>query len=164
MIGSVASALAALVLLTAVVGADDKEKNKKISPDKAPKAVRDAIQARLPGADVTSMEKEIEGGKLVYDVELKHKGRKYEMDIHADGTIIEIEKEVAAGDLPEAVAKRIEAGYPSATLKEVMEIYKVKDKQEQLTEYEVTLVTADKKRVEVTVSLDGKTLKAEGKP
>jgi uncharacterized membrane protein YkoI len=157
---SAVNAVAELVLLAAVAGADDKDK--KISLDEAPKAVQDAIKARFPGADVTSIEKENEGGKVVYDVELKHKGRKYEMDIQEDGTIIEIEKEIAARDLPEAVSKGIEARYPRATLKEVMEVYKVRGKDEKLAEYEVTLETADKKTVEVKVSLDGKTVKGEG--
>jgi uncharacterized membrane protein YkoI len=159
---SALSAAAWLVLLSAVVGADDKDKDKKITLDKAPKAVQDAVKARFPKAEVTSVEKETEDGKVVYDIELKHRDRKYEMDILEDGTVIEIEKEIAAKDLPEAVTKGIEAKYPRATLKEVMEKYKVKGKDEKLTEYEVTLQTADNKTVEVTVSLDGKTVKAEG--
>src|SRR5262245_4336800 len=125
---SAASAVAGLVLLAAVAGAD--EKDKKISLDKAPKAVQDAIKGRFPKAEVASIEKETEGGKVVYDVELKHEGRKYEMDIQENGTVLEIEKEIAAKDLPEAVTKGIEAKYPKATLKEVMEMYTVKGKEE----------------------------------
>jgi uncharacterized membrane protein YkoI len=158
---SVAAVLAGLVLLSGVArGAD--EKDKKIALDKAPQAVQDAIKARFPNAKVTRVEKETEDGKVVYDIELKHKNRKYEMDIQEDGTIIEIEKEMASKDLPEAVKKGIEDKYPRATIKEVMEVYKVKDKEETLTDYEVTLETADKKEVEVKVSKDGKTVKGEG--
>jgi uncharacterized membrane protein YkoI len=157
---STASAVAGLVLLAAVAGADEKEK--KISLDKAPKAVQDAIKARFPKAEVASIEKETEDGKVIYDIELKHEGRKYEMDIQENGTVVEIEKEIAAKDLPEAVTKGIEGKYPKATLKEVMEIYTVKGKEEKLAAYEVTLGTADNKTVEVKVSLDGKTIKAEG--
>jgi uncharacterized membrane protein YkoI len=150
---------ACLVVVTTVVAADNKDK--KISLDKAPKAVQDAIKARFPDGEVTSVEKETEDGKVVYDIELKQKGRKYEMDILEDGTVIEIEKEIAAKDLPAAVSKALEAKYPKATIKEVMEVYKVKDKDEKLTEYEVTLETADKESKEVKVSLDGKSIKEE---
>jgi uncharacterized membrane protein YkoI len=154
------SAVAGLVLLAAVARAD--EKDKKVPLDKVPKAVMDAIKARFPGGEVTSVEKETEDGNVVYDVELKHKGRKYEMDIREDGTVIEIEKEIPAKDLPEAVSKALDAKYPKATIKEVMEIYKVKGKEEKLAEYEVTLETAEKKTVEVKASLDGKSIKGEG--
>jgi uncharacterized membrane protein YkoI len=157
---SAASAMAGLVLLASVARADGKDK--KISLNKAPKGVQETIKARLPGADVTSIEKENEDGKVVYDVELKHDGRKYEMDILEDGTLIEIEKEIPAKDLPEAVTKGIETKYRGATLKEIMEVYKVNGKEEKLAEYEVTIETADKKTQEVKVSLDGKTVKGEG--
>jgi uncharacterized membrane protein YkoI len=154
-----ASAVAGLVLLAAV-RAD--EKTEKISPDKLPQKVMDAVKTRFPGAEITSVEKETTDGKVVYDIELKHKGRKYEMDIQEDGTILEIEKEVAVKDLPAAVTKALEAKYPKSTIKEVMEVNLVKGKEEKPDHYEVVLVTADKKELEVTVSLDGKTIKGEG--
>jgi uncharacterized membrane protein YkoI len=159
-------AVAALVLLVAGGRADDKDKDKakaeKVPLDKVPKKVMDAIKARFPKADITSVEKETEEGKVVYDIELKSEGRKYEMDIQEDGTVIEIEKEVAAKDVPEAVKKAIEAKYPKSTVKDVMEVNKVKGKEEKPDHYEVTLETADKKTIEVVVSLDGKSVKGEG--
>ena len=163
-------ALALLFLASTVVGADekkdkpkeDKPKAEKIPLDKIPKKILDAIKGRFPKADITSVEKEVEDGKVVFDVELKSEGRKYEMDILEDGTIIEIEKEVAAKDVPEAVTKAVLAKYPKAKIKEVMEVNKVKGKEEKPDHYEVTLETADKKTVEVIVSLDGKSVKTEG--
>jgi uncharacterized membrane protein YkoI len=154
------SVAAGLVLLAAVARPDDKAE--KIPLEKVPKAVMDAIKGRFPGAEIASVEKEKEDGKIVYDVELKHQGRKYEMDIEENGTILEIEKEVAAKDVPAAVTKAVMDKYPKATIKEVMEVNKVKGKQETPDHYEVTLVTADKKEKEVVVSLDGKSVKAEG--
>jgi len=154
-------ALAVGLTLVAMGRAED-DKAKKIPLDKAPKAVRDAIQGRFPGADVNSIEKETEKGKVVYDVELKQKGRKYEMDIQEDGTIIEIEKEVALNDVPAPVMQALKAKFPKATIKEVMEVNKVTGKRETPDHYEVTIETADKKTQEVTVSLDGKSIKKEG--
>jgi uncharacterized membrane protein YkoI len=151
-------ALLGLVGLVMAARADGE----KVPLDKVPKAVMDAIQDRFPDADITSVEKETEDGKIVYDIELKSKGKKYEMDIQENGTIIEIEKEAAVKDLPEGVTKALEAKYPKATIKEVMEVNKVKGKTETPDHYEVVLVTADKKKIEITVSLDGKTIKKEG--
>src|SRR5262249_46780475 len=95
------AAVTGLGLAATAARADDK----KVPLDKVPKAVMDAIKARFPGAEITSVEKEKEGDKVVYDIELKHQGRKYEMDIQEDGTILEVEKEVATKDVPEAVTK-----------------------------------------------------------
>jgi uncharacterized membrane protein YkoI len=153
--------LAVLLLHGTITRAED-EKATKITLEKAPKAVRDAIKGRFPGAEVSSIEKETENGKVVYDVELKQKGRKYEMDIQEDGTVIEIEKEIALKDVPEAVLQAVNAKFPKAAIKEIMEVNKVKGKVERPDHYEITIQTADKKKQEVLVSLDGKNIKKEG--
>src|SRR5436309_2373152 len=57
------AAVAGVFLLATVAQADDKEKDKKIPLDKVPRAITDAIKGRFPGAEVTSVEKEIEDGK-----------------------------------------------------------------------------------------------------
>jgi uncharacterized membrane protein YkoI len=152
----------AAVLVLAVAWADDK-KPEKITLDKAPKAVQDAVNGRFPGGEVTSLTKETEDGKVVFDVELKHKGRKYEMDVQEDGTVIEIEKEVALKDAPAALAKTVDAKFPKATIKDIMEVNKVKGKVETPDHYEVTVETADKKTEEILISLDGKSVHTEKK-
>ncbi len=151
------AAVAAIGLITlGVTVADDKAE--KLSPDKLPKAIADAIKARFPDGKVTSAEKETEDGKVVYDIELTSGGLKYEMDLHEDGTVIEIEKEIK--EVPAVVAKAIEGKYPKAKIVEVMERSKVKDKKETPTDYEVTIEEGGKK-TEVIVSLDGKSVKTE---
>ncbi len=138
-----------------------EDKAEKIAPDKLPKKIATAIKARFPGCEVTSAEKETEDGKVVFDIELKHKGRKYEMDIREDGTVVEIEKEILAADIPQAVRKGVDAKYPKAAIKEVMEVNQVAGKKETPTHFEVTIETAAKKKMEVIVSLDGKSVKTE---
>jgi uncharacterized membrane protein YkoI len=149
-----------LVVLATGLRADDKPE--KIPLDKIPKIIKAAIDGRFPGAELTSVEKESENGQIVFDVELKHEGRKYEMDIKEDGTIMEIEKEIALKDVPKTITQAVQTKYADAVIKEVMEVNKVKDKKETPIHYEVTIQTADKKTKEVIVSLDGKTVKAEG--
>ena len=83
------------------------------------------------------------------------------MDILEDGTLVEIEKEIAAKDVPQKVTKAIKEKYPTATVKEVMEVNKVTGKEEKPMHYEVTIETGGKSK-EVIVSLDGK-LKEEKK-
>jgi uncharacterized membrane protein YkoI len=124
-----------------------------------PKAVADAVKARFPEGKITDAAKEEDDGKVVYDVELKMNGRKYESDILANGTILEVEKEIDAKDLPAAVIKAIDAQYPKSTIKEVMEVNKVKGKEEKPDHYEVTLKTSDGKEAESLLTLDGKPFK-----
>ena len=83
------------------------------------------------------------------------------MDIKSDGTILEIEKQIDAKSLPAAVAAAVKSKYPDSTVKEVMEVNKVTGTKETLDHYEVTIVKADKKLLEVVASLDGKTVKEE---
>jgi uncharacterized membrane protein YkoI len=128
----------------------------KIKPESLPKAVASAVKARFPSGKITDAAKEEDDGKVVYDIELKMDGRKYETDIQADGTLLEVEKEVAAKDVPASVTKAVDAKYPKATIKEVMEVNKVKGKEEKPDHYEVTIKTADGKEVESLLTLDGK--------
>jgi len=155
-VGVLSAAAAALMVVSFLSAADEK-----VPLDKVPKKVTDAVKARFPGAEITSVEKETENGKVVYDIELKQKGTKYEMDILEDGTVVEIEKEIAVKDLPEAVTKALEAKYPKATIKEAMEMTKVNGKEEKLYGYELEIVTADKKKLELEIAPDGKILKTE---
>lgn len=154
--GSISAAVVCMSLAVLARAADEE-----VDIANLPKPVADAISARFPGAKVISATKETTDDQVVYDIELNQDGRKYEMDIKADGTTIEVEKEIAAKDLPAAVASAVQAKYPNATVNEVMEVYKVADKKETLDHYEVVIETADKKELELNASPDGKSLKEE---
>jgi DNA gyrase/topoisomerase IV subunit B len=153
--------VAGLFLVGAAAAADEKTKEEKVSADKLPRAVMAAIKAHFPDPEFTSLTKETTGTKVVYDIELKQKGRKHEMDVREDGTVLEIENEVAAKDLPEAVTKALDAKYPKAAIKEAMEVNKVTGKDLKLLHYELTVETAGGKKMEVLVTADGKSVKTE---
>jgi uncharacterized membrane protein YkoI len=158
---SLLSVVAAVGLFAMATTALADDKAEKIAPDKLPQKIKDAIQGRFPGGEVTGAEKEKENGEIVFDVELKHEGRKYEMEIKEDGTIAEIEKEIAMKDVPDGITKAVKGKFPKATIKEVMEVNKVTGKEEKPIHYEVKIETNGKSK-EVIVSLDGKTVKGEG--
>jgi hypothetical protein len=121
----------------------------------------DALKAKFPKAEIRKWTKEKEGGTVIYDIEFKQEGRHCEADIKEDGTYINFEKEIAARDLPEAVKKAVDKKYPKATLKEIMEVTEVKGKEDKLEGYEIVLVSADNKTVELMVAPDGKILEEE---
>ena len=64
-------------------------------------------------------------------------------------------------DLPMAVTKALKDEYPGATYRIVEEIVEVEKKQERLAYYEVRLVAADKRAMEVQVTPDGKKVTEE---
>jgi uncharacterized membrane protein YkoI len=129
----------------------------KVKPEELPKAVSEALKARFPGLEITSAAKETENGNLVYDIELSQKGRKFESDIKEDGTILEVEKEVAQKDYPKALSSSVDAKYPKGKITIIMEVNIVKDKKETPDHLEVTVQTADKQEKELLFKLDGKT-------
>jgi putative PepSY-like beta-lactamase-inhibitor len=137
------------------LAAGGRAADEKVPLDKVPAKISAAINGRFPGAELKSVEKESEDGKVMFDVELTQKGRKYEMDIKEDGTIVEIEKGVAEKDFPAACAAVLKKNYPTATVKDIMEVNKVEGTKETPIHYEVT-IEQDKKEQEIIVSLDGK--------
>src|SRR5262245_48729213 len=100
---------AALLLSAPITSAQDK---KNIDLDKIPKVVMDGLKAKFPKAAIDKCTREKEGDIIVYDIEFKQDGRKFEADIKEDGTIHNWEKEIALGDLPAAVKKAVDKKYP----------------------------------------------------
>jgi tRNA A37 threonylcarbamoyladenosine dehydratase len=149
-----AAAVGLLMLLGQIAVAQDE----KVDPDKLPQKVKDALKSRFPGAMITTASKATENGEVIYDIEMTRNGRKHEMDCKEDGTLVDVENQIDAKDLPEAVTSAVKAKHPNCTIKEVMEVLVVKDKKETRDHFEVIIDTAEKKEVELAVALDGKIL------
>ena len=143
-------------VLALLAGADEKAPAEKL-----PDNVMATIKARFPDAELTSFEKYTEDDEVYYNVELKQKGDKYELDLQADGTLLEIDKDIPAKDLPDACAKAIAAKYPQATITAVQAVTIVDDKAETLTRYDVTIAMPDKTTHDLEVSLDGKSVEEQ---
>jgi hypothetical protein len=151
-----------IVVVMLVVSLSAYGQEQAVAPSQIPKAVMSALHARFPQARITKSVKEKEGGQLIYDLEFTQQGRKCEADIAEDGTYINYEKAIEEKDLPRAVRDAVEKRYPKALLKEIMEETAVKGKEEKLSAFEVVLLTASKRSVEVTLSPDGKILEDTG--
>lgn len=134
-----------------------------IALDKLPKAVLEAVKKRFPKAEIVEAAKETEGDKVEFEVSIKDGETKIDVMLTPEGKITLIEKVIAAKDLPKAVTEALAAKYEKATFKTVEEITKVTDGKEAVDYYEVLLVTADKKTLEVEVTPDGKIKKVEDK-
>jgi hypothetical protein len=155
----VSGAVLTLLLLGGVMRADEK----KVPLDKVPKVVVDAVKTRFAGAEFTGAETETEGGKTVYEIAITHKDQKIEVTLTTEGKITEFEKQIAAKEMLKAAASALRKKFRKAKIKVVEEVYKVKDGEEKLEYYEVLLVTAADKKLEVAVTPEGKITKEEDK-
>ena len=124
----------------------------KVSVDKLPAAVKTALKRKFPKAEIEKATKEVEDGTTVYEVELEIKDRLVDVSLKADGTILEIEREVLADELPEAVRKKLAARYPKAKIEKAEEVTKGEDGP---VRYEVAITT------EVVLTAKGKIVQAE---
>jgi uncharacterized membrane protein YkoI len=158
----VSAAVLAVVGMYGVVRAAE-EKEEKVALDQLPKPVVEAVKKRFPDAEIKSAEKEEENGKTEYEVAINDKGHKREVTVTPEGTLVEIENRIEAKDMPKAVADALDQKYPKATLKSIEEVVKVREGKEKLEYYEIHLVTAEGKKMEVTLTPEGKTNKEEDK-
>ena len=133
----------------------------KVAPGDLPKKVMDTLNSRFSKMEIVSAEKETEGGEIIYDVELKQKGRKFETDIRDDGTMLEIEKQIVEKKWSKELMAGIKAAQPNPKIVEVMQVFKVHGKQEVPDHFEVTLKSTNDKHSELLFALDGKPMKEE---
>ena len=71
-----------------------------------PDVAKQAVLKEFPGATIKEVGRERERGVSYYEVELKWQGKELEVEVAADGSIGEIEEELALKDLPDKVAAK----------------------------------------------------------
>jgi hypothetical protein len=84
-----------------------------------PAAVRDAVLRAHPGATFGDAERE-RVRITVYEVEVTHDGRKLELVVSQDGTIIETERHVDRGTLPAPVGATLDRAIGQSELRELV--------------------------------------------
>jgi uncharacterized membrane protein YkoI len=145
-------------VLSGAAARADEEKEGKVPLDKVPKAVLDAVKDKFKDAELVSAQTEKEDGKLVYEINLKQKGQPIDVTLTPDGKIVSVEKTITVRDLPKAVSEALDSKYPKAKIKKVEEVT-----EGGKTTFEVLLVSADKKTIEVVFDPEGKVVKEEKK-
>jgi hypothetical protein len=144
--------LAVMVALvaTAFVRADDGEE--KVPIDKLPKAVTDALKEKYPKATLVEAVKVTEDGEVTYEVTIKQKKQELDVTLTPEGKIVQVEKEIEVKDVPKVVMDAVKKKYPKATFQGASEI----SKDDKVAEYELDIVTKDKKNLYVTFDKEGK--------
>ena len=153
----VAAVIVAGSIFNSAWARDDEE---KVPLDKVPKAVMDSVKAKFPEAELKGASKETEKGKTSYEISLKFKNANHDVLVTPEGKITAIEKLIAATDLPAPVQETLKSKYAQATIKSAEQI---SDGDDKITAFEVQLVLADKKGLEVKFDPTGKVLEEEKK-
>jgi hypothetical protein len=146
--------LLGLLAFVAAIRADDE----KVPLDKVPKAVMNAVKLKFPKAKIEEASKEVEGGKTIYEIGIEQDDHDITVSLKEDGTIVEIEKEIAEKDLPAAVTRTVKDKYPQGTFKRVEEVT-----VGQKVTFEVVVVQEGKKPREVVLDRSGKIVEDEEK-
>ena len=162
--------IVALVLAASPVwaGPQGQEQAKKAKVE-LPPVVAKVVQANCPGAEIDQIDMEKEAGIVLYDIEFK--AGKGEIEVAADGTVMDIATIVALKDISKAAAEAIQKAAPDATVKQV-EKYEIRAEIKKEGEkgtlvklaspryvYEADLVKGEQ-RAEIQVAPDGKIVEA----
>ncbi len=148
------SAVMGLVLLG--LGSSIQADEHKIPLSDVPKAAIDAVKHKFPQAELKQAVKEVEDKEINYEISILNAGKHITVSLDEKGEIEEIETEIAVSDLPKSVTAAIAGKYPKGTLKKAEEIVEIEDGKEEKKAYEIDVVTAAGKSVEVKVDASGK--------
>src|SRR6266849_1067388 len=144
--------LAGGLLLAGAASAQEK----KIKRSDLPPAVEKTVAAQSAGATIRGFSTEKEKGQTLYEVAMTVNGHSKDVSMAADGSIVEIEEQVALDSLSPEVKAGLQAKAGKGKILKVESL----TKKDKLVAYEAVVETNGKKS-EVQVGPDGKPLAHE---
>jgi hypothetical protein len=147
----VAFAAAGLLLAGFVCAQEQKIKRSDLPP-----AVEKTVAAQSAGATIREFSTEKENGQTLYEVEMTVNGHSKDISMTADGSIVEIEEQVAMDSLSPEVKAGLQAKADKGKILKVESL----TKKGKLVAYEAKVETNGKKS-EIQVGPDGKPLDHE---
>jgi uncharacterized membrane protein YkoI len=144
---------ASLVVLALLFAVAVCAQEKKIKKSDLPAAVQKTADEQSKGATVKGYSTEVEDGKTLYEVALTVNGHSKDVSMSPEGSIVEIEEEVALDSLPADVRAGLQKKAGAGKIAKVESL----TKQGKLVAYEAQVRTNGKKS-EVQVGPDGKAL------
>jgi len=129
---------------------------KKIKRSDLPPAVEKTVAAQSQGATIRGFSTEKEKGQTLYEAEMTVNGHSKDISMTADGSIVEIEEQVALDSLSPEVQAGLQAKAGKGRILKVESL----TKKDKLVAYEAKVDT-DGKKSEVQVGPDGKPLDHE---
>jgi hypothetical protein len=145
-----------LLIVSSVLVGNAFAQEKKIKRSELPAAVEKTVVEQSKGAMIRGFSEEKENGQTTYEAEMLVNGRTKDVQMDANGAVIEIEEQV---DL-KAVSAEVRAGLQAKAGKGKIAKIESITKKDKLVAYEAQVVT-DGKKSEVQVGPDGKPLDHE---
>jgi hypothetical protein len=146
----------AMFVLVLFLVANARGQERHLNRSDLPLAVRQTADKESKGATIRGYTREIEGGKLEYEVATVANNLTRNVTIEPDGKVVEVEQEVALSALPEAVREGLQQKAGAGRITKVISI----KERDALVAYEAKVLDAGKKS-EVQVGPDGKVLEVE---
>lgn len=144
------AALAGIAATAPLLVAQDR----KITHDQLPAAVRQAADAQTQGSTVKGYATEMENGKRSYEAETVKNGHSRDVSFNSDGSLAEIEEQVAFDQLPAQVQQSLKSKAGAARILKVESL----TKHGKLVAYEAT---TDGHHGEIQVGPSGQKLSHE---
>jgi uncharacterized membrane protein YkoI len=148
------ASIAAAVFLSSTLTTMAREE--KIEASALPAAVQNTVKEQSKGATIKGYSTERQNGKTVYEAEMMVDGHSKDIEIAEDGTLNEVEEEVAFATLPAKVQEALTAKAGGAKITKVESL----KKQDKLVAYEAATLKGTKKG-EIQVDPDGGKLSHE---
>ena len=145
-----------LLLVSLLLVGSALAQGKKINRSDLPVAVEKTVVEQSKGATIRGFSEEKENGQTTYEAEMLVNGHSKDVQMDANGAVIEIEEQV---DL-QAVSAEVRAGLQAKAGKGKITKVESITKKDKLVAYEARVVTGGKKS-EVQVGPDGKPLDHE---
>lgn len=145
-----------LLIVSVVLVGSALAQEKKIKRSDLPAAVEKTVVVQSKGATIRGFSEVKENGQTTYEAEMLENGHSKDVQMDANGAVIEIEEQV---DL-QAVSAEVRAGLQAKAGKGKITKVESITKKDKLVAYEAKVVT-DGKKSEVQVGPDGKPLDHE---
>jgi uncharacterized membrane protein YkoI len=133
-----------------------EENEQTVDWKNVPAAVQTTITANANGGKVGKIETETEKGVTTYEAKVKAGDDKSEIEVAADGTLLETETKLELDDVPAAVQSTITANAGGGKVKKIE-----KETEKGVTTYEAKVEAAGDKKLEIKVAADGTLIKVE---
>ena len=142
--------LASCLVVLAVTCSSAWAGETKIDPASLPEPVLTMLKRHYPDAEMKEATKEVEHGKLVYEVAIHDANGDREVKLKPTGEILEVERSIELSEIPERVSKALARRYAKGTPESAEEII-----AGPRTIYEVVLSMPEDKRIEVRIQANG---------
>ncbi len=112
------SSVLTLIFYSAIAKASERQ----ITYNDLPAAVQKTAQRETKGATVLRYSKEVENGKVEYEVEMVVAGESKDISIDPSGKIVEIEQQVSLDAVPAAAMAAIRKGAGGGSIRKVEQV------------------------------------------